>query len=344
MNPPGGANLAVLLLTNGMTAPSLHEGINELKSASKNCGTHKRREFYWQAYGKMMGALSGHDGPLHGFLQYYTPASEDDEGIVEFTEFTGKQRQMLASTKAGCLEILGKKFKPPEDPTAKEWFMCWFDEEAQHALEDITEAEPAIYVTVEGVFIGTKLKRKMCKAGSTYKTAKDLEKAINELEPDKPLQSVAWRGHHPPVVNEYNVIVAGGGWGAAVVGGLPPCLGYTEATSPMDIYGVFLQRRNAFLISQADRMIEQMLVDVQKGEKALIVSGGMKEAAAARENSLMKKVFVHASKGKFVQKMNEEGGDVEMIVIKGDIEGTLFGDHGGIVFEMFYRADLDMFL
>ena len=42
--------------------------------------------------------------------------------------------------------------------------------------------------------------------------------------------------------------------------------------------------------------------------------------------------------------MNEEGGDVEMIVIKGDIEGTLFGDHGGIVFEMFYRADLDMFL
>ena len=37
------------------------------------------------------------------------------------------------------------------------------------------------------------------------------------------------------------------------------------------------------------------------------------------------------------------GGDVELHVIEGDVKGTRFLDFGGVVCEMFYRADLTVY-
>jgi hypothetical protein len=61
------------------------------------------------------------------------------------------------------MDIIGKKFKPVDDPTAKEWFSCYFDEDAQAALNDITSAEPCIYISADGIFTATRLKRRLCK-------------------------------------------------------------------------------------------------------------------------------------------------------------------------------------
>jgi hypothetical protein len=36
--------------------------------------------------------------------------------------------------------------------------------------------------------------------------------------------------------------------------------------------------------------------------------------------------------------------EVELFVVSGDIEGTRFAEFGGIVFELFYRADLSTFM
>lgn len=345
------SELAVLLLCNGMTCAELGDSVAELKSASKNCGTHKQREFWWEAYGKIMTCVSGREGELYGFVTYTTGEGapgegehEDTrEGSVEFIPFTGKQKQMLA----GSVEILGKKFKPMEEegkPT-KHWYSCYWGQEAQAALDDITSAEPVIYCTVDGVFVGTRLKRKKCKGGSTVKTARELEKFISELEPGNPLQSIQWRGsNEPPRVNDYNLMLAGPGWNSTVQEALPPTVVYVNTTSTDEIYDLFLQRKNEYNISEAEKLIDQMLTDVQKGEKnALIVAGGMKEAGAARKNCLMKKVYVHESKKLFVKNVREDN-EVDMVVVLGNIEGTRFGDYGGVVFEMFYRANLEDFM
>eukprot|EP00658_Telonema_sp_P-2_P042873 TRINITY_DN30840_c0_g1_i1.p1 TRINITY_DN30840_c0_g1~~TRINITY_DN30840_c0_g1_i1.p1 ORF type:complete len:298 (+),score=92.61 TRINITY_DN30840_c0_g1_i1:124-1017(+) len=258
--------------------------------------------------------------------------------------FTGKQKQMLA----GSVEILGKKFKPAEDegkPT-RHWYSCYWGEEAQAALDDIVHGEPVIYCTVDGVFVGTRLKRKKCKGGSTIKTARELDKFLSELEPNNPLQSIKWRGSaEPPEVNAYNLVLSGPGWNGTVLDSLPETVGYVNTTSTDEIYDFFLDRRNGYNMLQADIMIDQMLTDVQKGEKtALVVAGGMKEAGVARKNCLMKKVFIHESKSNFIQNARADGGDLEMVVIRGDVAGTKFGDYGGVVFEMFYRANLDDFM
>ena len=68
----------------------------------------------------------------------------------------------------------------------------------------------------------------------------------------------------------------------------------------------------------------------------------MKEAAVARRNALMKRVYVHSSKTKFIEGAREDGG-IEVSVVEGDIEGVKFDDYGGIVFEIHYRTDLAMF-
>lgn len=74
-----------------------------------------------------------------------------------------------------------------------------------------------------------------------------------------------------------------------------------------------------------------------------IVSTGKKEAQAAFKNSLMKKVFVHESMDKFIHHAREAGG-VEVVVITGKLEELGdFGKYGGLVFELFYRADLSTF-
>jgi len=69
----------------------------------------------------------------------------------------------------------------------------------------------------------------------------------------------------------------------------------------------------------------------------------LKEAATARKNALLKRVFVHEGKAKFIDSVRADGGDVELLVITGDIKGTKFADFGGIVAELFYAADLAVF-
>jgi len=348
------SNLAVLLLCNGMTGAQLAESIADLKNASKSCGTHRQREFWWQAYGKIVTCCSGREGEQYGFVTYRSSgagggaAGEDEEedtreGEVDFLPFTGKQKQMLA----GSVEILGKKFKPLEEEgqAAKHWYSCYWGEEAQAALDDITSAEPAIYCTTDGVFVGTRLKRKKCRGGSTIKTVKEFEKFVAELEPGNPLASITWSGpNEPPRVTPYNLILAGPGWNSTVLEAMPPEIIHANTTSVDEIYDLFLLRRNTFLIGQAEMLIDQMLTDVaKKVPLPIVVAGGMKDAAAARKSSLMKKVYVHEGKKQFVKIVREEG-DVEMVVIEGDISGTKFADYGGIVFEMFYRANLEDFM
>ena len=61
----------------------------------------------------------------------------------------------------------------------------------------------------------------------------------------------------------------------------------------------------------------------------------------AYKTALMKKVYVHESMAKFINKVREDGA-VELAVIKGDDAGKMgaFAEYGKIVFEMFYRVDL----
>eukprot|EP00658_Telonema_sp_P-2_P067598 TRINITY_DN56514_c0_g1_i3.p1 TRINITY_DN56514_c0_g1~~TRINITY_DN56514_c0_g1_i3.p1 ORF type:complete len:123 (-),score=23.10 TRINITY_DN56514_c0_g1_i3:26-394(-) len=75
------AELAVLLLCNGMSGTELSESLSELKSASKNCGTHKQREFWWEAYGKIVAHANSQDGELYGFVTFRTPAGAPGEGV-----------------------------------------------------------------------------------------------------------------------------------------------------------------------------------------------------------------------------------------------------------------------
>ena len=56
----------------------------------------------------------------------------------------------------------------------------------------------------------------------------------------------------------------------------------------------------------------------------------------------MKRVFVHESMGKFINRVRADG-QVELHVIEGDVKGTRFLDFGGVVCEMFYRADLTVY-
>ena len=53
----------------------------------------------------------------------------------------------------------------------------------------------------------------------------------------------------------------------------------------------------------------------------------------------MKRVFVHESMGKFIQRARADG-QVELHVIQGDVADSQFGRYGAIVFELFYRVDL----
>ena len=50
-------------------------------------------------------------------------------------------------------------------------------------------------------------------------------------------------------------------------------------------------------------------------------------------------VYVHESMKKFVDRVRADG-QVEMIVICGDVADSDFGRYGSLVFELFYRLDL----
>lgn len=179
----------------------------------------------------------------------------------------------------------------------------------------------------------------MCKnTGGPLKTVKDVEKFISELKPDAPLKSVSFTGNEPPSANEYNVILAGS---FKLDAPLPQTIGHVNTLSCTEIYDYFLDRKNTNLIMQANKLISQMLADVGKGLTPLICASSTKEAAVAYKSALMKKVYVHESMSKFINKAREDG-QVELAVIKGDDEAKMgaFAQYGKIVFEMFYRVDL----
>merc|ERR1712113_55110 len=123
---------------------------------------------------------------------------------------------------------------------------------------------------------------------------------------------------------------------------LPSIVGHVNSTSTSEVYDYFLQRRNDHLLGEASKLISQMLADIGKGVVPLVVAGSTKDASKAYKNSLMKKVFVHESMGKFIKKARVDG-QVELWVIHGNVDNSDFGKYGKLVFELFYRADLSIF-
>lgn len=302
-------------------------------------GSHKRRELYWDAYGKMSSKCAAIDGAAHVLMAYRADGAGG--GTVDVVELTKRQRGLVGG---GC-EILGRKIKPPEaDAAYKAWCVAWSEDSAEEAWGDLMSDEPCVYVAADGVFSATRHKRVLCKGFSSGppKTLKDIDALVAELKPDKPLRSVSFAGNDPPSLNSYNFFLAGSWVPAAVAVALPAHVGHVPATSSTEIYAYFQTRKSAQLLREAGQLVAQMLTDVGKGLTPLVSAASMKEAAAARKNSLMKKVYVHASKTKFIESARADG-EVELCVISGNIEGTDFGKFGGIVFELFYRADLSVF-
>ncbi|KAJ1461289.1 hypothetical protein M885DRAFT_432683 [Pelagophyceae sp. CCMP2097] len=331
-----GDGLAMLMVSNGMDASKLAAVVESLKNASKAVGTHKRRALLWDAYGKIGNKLSGLSGPVDAFLKY---TSTGDEGTAEICDFTKKQKHLIGN---GLVEILGKKQKPLEEPDSKSWAIVFEAEAAAEAWEDFMHAEPVIYLTTSAAFVGTKLKRRQAKGLSACKTAKDVSAILADLEAS--LLSVDLFGAKAPALLAYNVLLAGP-WSNPILAGLADLnLGHCSSTSQADVYESFTNRRSGHFLAQAERLLDQMTADVGRGEKLpLVCASSMKDAATARQNALMKRVFVHESKTQFIKNLKADSGDVECSVVTGDITGSKFDDFGAIVFEMFYRVDLSNF-
>eukprot|EP00854_Cymbomonas_tetramitiformis_P002150 gene2150-2855_t len=323
--------LLVLILSNGMPFGDLSAIIDGLKTSSKSIGSHKRRELYWQAYTDLSSKVAGMDGAANCFLMYRL--GSDGEGEVELAELTKRQRGLVGG---GC-EVLGHKIKPADDPTSKNWCLAFCEDEAPRALEDLMAGEPCIYLTAEGVYVATRYKRALCKGLSgPLKTLKDVEKVVSELAPEKPLKSVSFLANDPPARNSYNVFLAGP---SNLGPDLPPMIGHVATTSTSEIYDYFCHRRNSYLIAEAGKLIAQLQTDVAKNQTPIISAGSTKEATIAYKNALMKRVYVHESMKKFVDRVRSDG-QVEIFVIAGDVTDSDFGRFGSLVFELFYRVDL----
>jgi hypothetical protein len=262
----------------------------------------------------------------------------DGDASVDLIDLTKRQRGLVSG---GC-DFVGLRLKPPEDPSSSKWCMVWSEEDARRAWDDLMTAEPCIYLAADGVYVATRYKRALCKGlGNPLKTLKDTEKLVCELAPDKPLKSISFVANDPPAVNGYNTFLVGPG-SAGLAPTLPATLGHVASTSTEEIYDYFLQRKSAHIVGEADKLIAQMLADIAKGQTA-IISTGKKEAGIAFKNSLMKKVYVHDSMKKFIDTVSAAGG-IEVVVVPGCLEQLGdFGRYGGLVFELFYRADLSTF-
>lgn len=329
--------LLVLVLNAGMASADLAATLDKLKEQSKSIGAHKKRQLFWDAYTKMASKANNLADGTFCFFKYSADTSKDDaEGDVEVVELTKRQKGMVSG---GGVDVLGPKFKPPEDPSSKTVAYAWMEDAAQTAWDDLMHGEPCIYITPDAVWVGTRHKRAMCKAvGSPLKSLKDVEKLIAELKPDAPLRSVSFHGNEPPGVNAYNVFLAGS---FKLDGPLPSTIGVVNTTSTNEMYDYFAQRKNTSNVEDANRLIATMLADVGKGLTPLICASSTKEASVAYKSALMKKIYLHKSMKKFIAKAKEDG-QVEVCVIEGDDESKMgaFAQYGKLVFEMFYRCDL----
>jgi len=332
--------LQLLVLSGGMSGAELAATLEGLKEKSKSASTHKRRELYWNAYGQMITATTKIEGQAFCFLTYKATADGDDSS-VELIELTKRQRGLVG----GQVEFLGHKIKPvgPDgkpDPTAKTWALAFSEEDAAAAWDDINKAEPCICISADGVYVATKYKRVQCKGLSGLpKSGKDLEALVSELAPDKPLRSVSFLGNEPPSVNAYNVVVAGP---SKLDKELPPTIGCVGSPSNNEVYACFVQRKNSFLVGEADKLLTQMVVDGDKGLQPIIETG-QKYCIVAYKNALMRKVYVHETMKKFIERAKADG-SVELHVIRGEVDPeSKFAKFGKLVFELFYRCDLETF-
>ena len=63
----------------------------------------------------------------------------------------------------------------------------------------------------------------------------------------------------------------------------------------------------------------------------------------AYKNALMRRVYVHESMKKFIDRAKADG-SVELHVIRGDVDPeSAFAKFGKLVFELYYRCDLETF-
>ncbi len=340
----GKPQLVVLILVNGLPGSVMVDLLGEVKNASKAIGTHKRRELYWQAYTKLGNkAQASMEDVMYGLLTFHlSPEAQEDpeQGIAEYIPATKRQRGQLSAT-----DVMGKKFKAPdEDAFPNGWMSCWFDEEAQRAFDDLMFGEPVVYVSqdMDGVFVATRLKRRKVSGAPSamFKSSADVEAFKATLLPDKPLVSISWTGNDPVKLNEYNFLLAG-------KVAKPICedlsIVVVPSASTDEIYDRFLLQRNTFFIAEAEKLIATMLAEVGKGEKNPIANVTIKLAGIARQNGLLKKVYVDSSKAKFINAVREDGGGVEMYVINDAPPESQFMQYGGVAFELHYRADLTLF-
>jgi len=320
----------LLIVSNGMDAGKLSALIDSLKEQSKNAGGHKLRQLLWEGYGAIAAKLGGLDGSYAGFLKWGADGAS-------LTPTTKKQAHALGQ---GSLEILGRRHRPLEEPEAKSWIVVFTEQDATEALHDITAAEACISITDKACHVGTRYKRRRCKGvSSALKTPKDVEKFLSELGPS--LLSVEWTGSTQMEATPYNVLLAGA-FATPLVAALPDGVGHISSHSSGDIYDAFLSRRSSHFVGEAERLLDGMEADMGKKKLPCVVAT-IKEASCCRKNSLLKRVFVHASKIKFIESVRNDGGDVDLHVIEGDIKGSRFADFGGIVAEMFYAADLTVY-
>eukprot|EP01063_Lacrimia_lanifica_P022646 TRINITY_DN30182_c0_g1_i1.p1 TRINITY_DN30182_c0_g1~~TRINITY_DN30182_c0_g1_i1.p1 ORF type:complete len:341 (+),score=118.75 TRINITY_DN30182_c0_g1_i1:52-1074(+) len=328
--------LLMLALVNGMDGTDLAAVLDAQKSSSKSCGTHKARQMYWEAYGKLVTKAQNLDAGACCMLRFDAIPGKEGEGKAEVVELTKRQRGLVNS-----LDFMGRKLKPLENKESKAWCIVWAEEEAQRAWNDLHDGEACVAICPDGVYVCTRYKRVLCKALSgPLKTVKEADALVAELAPEKPLRSVSFSGNEPPTPNGYNTFLVSM---AKVAKELAPNgpIGHCNGSTTSEMYDYFEQRRNGQLINEANKLIGQMLTDVNKGQTPLIACS-TKEAAVAFKNALMKKVYVHESFGKFINAVRKEGG-VELWEIKGDVDNTDFGKYNKIVFEMFYRVDLTTF-
>jgi len=352
--------MLMLLLVNGFSPTELSASLDKLKAQTKNLGTHNEREQYWEAYLSVQKEITKYssidvdDGKLFGLVKYYCASAEGDNpknGTTEYEAFTKRQRALVNTPRV----FMGRHIKLLVDEdenvaSGKEFFMPWFGAEAESAYLDITQGEPAISLDLDrGLFVSTRIKRKHCaNLPSNLKSIDSLKDYITtQLKPDEPLQSLAWEGHAPPTVTTYNVILTGV-WPTTITHHLTDDLAaHTNTTSMHELYDLFEKRRNTHYIQEAETLIAKMLVEIHKNNNdtsSSVHTGNMKDLACAKRNALLKKVYIDASKTKFIEHAKAEGG-FELIVVHsrpGEEAGT-FEKYGGIVFETFYKLDLSIY-
>ena len=166
------APLMILLVVYGFTSTDLSDSITELKKQTKNLGTHKERESYWQAYVDIQGSASKYSnididgGKLYGLIKYYrkfgsgskddnNSSSNNNKGRMEFEPFTKRQKALVGTPKL----MMGRHIKlllKEEDEgsssnSGKEFIMPWFGDEAEPAYRDITAGEECISIDSDRV-------------------------------------------------------------------------------------------------------------------------------------------------------------------------------------------------